>query len=115
MIPNPNIAERARVETEKKHLAPDAHCARLETLTRVWPRMRDRLESHLMRRDEVASLLQAAGAPVSARALGVTAEHHKATAHASRFIRDRYTVLDLLSETGLFNEAVETIFSDRRA
>ena len=115
LIPNPNIAERARVETEKKHLAPDAHCARLETLTRVWPRMRDRLESHLMRRDEVASLLQAAGAPVSARALGVTAEHHKATAHASRFIRDRYTVLDLLSETGLFNEAVETIFSDRRA
>ena len=52
---------------------------------------------------------------MSARAFGVTAEHHKATTYASRFIRDRYTVLDLLSETGLFSEAVETVFATGRA
>ncbi|MBA3324130.1 MAG: hypothetical protein H0T41_02225 [Rhodobacteraceae bacterium] len=36
---------------------------------------------------------------------------HRATIAASRFIRSRYTVLDLLDECGLLEAALEDVFA----
>ena len=106
----PALADRAKAETTAKHLDAAAHRARLEAVRAAWPQLRDRLGAHLMGADEMAELLRAAGAPMRARELGVRPAHHRRTVAASRFIRSRYTVLDLLDECGLLETALAAVF-----
>jgi glycerol-1-phosphate dehydrogenase [NAD(P)+] len=107
----PALAARAKAETAAKHLAPGRHRERLERVRKLWPRLRARLDAHLMRASEMAELLRAAGAPVRAADLGVSAGHHRRTVEASRFIRSRYTVLDLLDECGVLQTALDAVFA----
>jgi glycerol-1-phosphate dehydrogenase [NAD(P)+] len=73
----------------------------------AWPGLRERLERHMMRADEMTGLLAEAGAPVLPLQIGVSPEHLAETVRAARFIRSRYTVLDLLDECGLLDAALE--------
>ena len=111
-FPSPEIAARAKLETAAKHLDPTQHCGRIAALTRCWPDLRRRLEDQLMRAPEMAALLHRAGAPAKASEIGVTPDRHRRTVISSRFIRSRYTVLDLLAETGLLEAALDAVFSD---
>ncbi|GAB5377223.1 MAG: hypothetical protein AcusKO_36850 [Acuticoccus sp.] len=104
----PALAERALQETAAKHAAPDVHRARLATIAAVWPSLKARLETHLMRAPMMRGLLERAGAPVEPQDIGITQARLVATVRAGRFIRSRYTVLDLLEETGLFDKALDT-------
>ncbi len=108
---SPDIAERAKLETASKHLDPEALAARLMHLQAIWPSLKARLSSHLMRADEMQHLLTTAGAPTRAADIGVGAEELCATVLAARFMRSRYTLLDLLDETGLLADALGTVFS----
>jgi glycerol-1-phosphate dehydrogenase [NAD(P)+] len=103
----PALAERAASETAAKHLAPEDHRARLSMVAAAWPGLRERLERHMMRADEMTGLLAEAGAPVLPLQIGVSPEHLAETVRAARFIRSRYTVLDLLDECGLLDAALE--------
>jgi len=103
------IAERAIAETAQKHLAPDARLARIRRIVEVWPGLRDTLARRLMRAPEMAARLAAAGAPCDAAGIGVSAAHlARSIAHA-RWLRSRYTVLDLLDETGLLQAAIGAV------
>lgn len=110
-FPRRLVAERAMAETAAKHLDPAAHRARLARLAVTWPELRRRLRAQLMTRDEMAALLARAGAPVRAAEIGVDPRRHRTAVAAARFLRSRYTVLDLLDETGLLEPAVDAIFS----
>ncbi len=107
------IIARAKVETKAKHLSPEALQVRLEKLVSLWPALQSRLSAHMMRAPEMAALLRAAGAPVDASDIGVSPEHLRSTFLASRFIRSRYTLPDLLEETGLLDRAVEAVIVPR--
>lgn len=111
LIANPQIIERARIETEKKHLSHEELRVRLDLIQKRWPQLKNRLEQHLIRAYDVIELLKSAGSPVTASDIGVSKEHHRKTVQASRFIRSRYTILDLLDEVGLFNTAIDTLFT----
>jgi len=111
-IPSANISERAVREMGEKYIAGEALEARLRKLKDIWPDLRLRVSGHLMRNAEMKRHLRAAGSVCEAADIGVTAEQLKATVYASRFIRERYTILDLLAETGLLEEAVETTLPD---
>ncbi len=111
-IASTNISQRAVREMGEKYIAGEALEARLHKLRDVWPALRSRLSGHLMRNAEMKRHLHAGGSVFEAADIGVTAEQLKATVYASRFIRERYTILDLLAETGLLEEAVETTLSD---
>ena len=100
------IALRAAEETAAKHLAPAALQARLTLIAKLWPDLRARLHDHLMTADQMRSALHAAGAPSDAADIGVDRDYLRRTTLASRFLRSRYTVLDLLDETGLLEQAV---------
>ncbi len=103
------LAARAKEETAAKHLSPAAHAARLADIARVWPRLRARLDAHVMRAPAMADLLARAGAPTRSEAIGITRAHLRRTVRASRFIRSRYTILDLLDETGLLPAAIDAV------
>ena len=108
---DPSIAEKAKEEFARKALAPDALPDRLETVRTAWPALRHRLRGHLMGADEMAALLGAAGAPVEPADIGIDAPKLKATVAAARYLRARYTILDLLHETGLLDRAIAEALS----
>lgn len=100
------IADRAADETRAKHIDRATHRARLETLRRLWPDLRARLQAQLMPAAEMRAALHAAGAPSDAAEIGVSRDYLERTTWNARFLRSRYTVLDLLDETGLLAPAI---------
>lgn len=99
------IAERAIAETRAKHVEGAALRARLATLRTAWPDLSQRLRARLWTADRMAQHLAAAGAPVEAADIGVDPAHLYRTILRARFLRNRYTVLDLLDEAGLLDQA----------
>lgn len=108
-FPQADIAARALVETSAKHLPPQAHRERLELLKQIWPDLKAKLSAQLLSPEKMAGLLAVAGAPVKAADIGVDLDYLRRTTLAAKFLRSRYTVLDLLDETGLLEQAVETM------
>lgn len=108
-FPQADIASRALIETTAKHLSPQAHRERLELLNRIWPQLKAKLSDQLLTPNAMASLLAIAGAPVKAADIGVSLDYLQRTTLAAKFLRSRYTVLDLLDETGLLDQAVEAM------
>ncbi len=56
-------------------------------------------------------MLDAAGVASRPFDIGLSRAHHQETVLSARFIRRRYTLLDLLAETDMLDMAVEEIFS----
>ncbi len=111
-IPDARIADKARMELGQKHLEPAAHRARLAHLVSVWPDLKARLDRHLYRAPDLAAMLAAAGAPSHAAQIGVSPDHLRQTLRAAGYIRRRYTIFDILQETGLAEAAFEAVLPD---
>ncbi|WP_136644343.1 sn-glycerol-1-phosphate dehydrogenase [Tabrizicola sp. YIM 78059] len=99
------IAERAIAETRAKHVEGTALQARLTRLAAVWPDLQARLRARLWTPARMADHLARAGAPVEAADIGVDPAYLHRTILKARFLRSRYTVLDLLDEVGLLDQA----------
>jgi glycerol-1-phosphate dehydrogenase [NAD(P)+] len=57
-----------------------------------------------------ATILKAAGAPSRPSAIGISTDQLRRTVLDSRFLRSRYTILDVLEEAGLLQSAVNALF-----
>jgi len=99
------IADRAIVETRLKHIEGPAMAARLTLLQKVWPLLSARLRGRLWTADRMADHLARAGAPSSGAEIGVDEGYLYRSIMKARFLRSRYTVLDLLDECGLLHKA----------
>lgn len=99
------IADRAIAETRAKHVEGAALQARLTSLRAAWPDLSKRLRARLWTADRMAEHLARAGAPVEAAEIGVDTAYLYRTILKARFLRSRYTVLDLLDEVGLLDQA----------
>jgi glycerol-1-phosphate dehydrogenase [NAD(P)+] len=106
------IAERAAREMRDKHVEHRALADRLQAFADAWPALQARLSSHLIREADMRRQLAAAGAPTTVEEIGLPPERHRATIMKARWIRKRYTLLDLLAETGLLERAVAECFTD---
>ncbi len=104
------IAERAVIETEAKSLTPAELRQRLAKIAEVWPDLATRLRARLMPAQDMIQRLQRIGAPSASTDIGVSRTHLRATIAKARYLRDRYTVLDLLDETGLLSQAIDAVF-----
>ena len=102
----PEITRRALVETKKKHLESGQIEERIDQIKNVWPKLRNSLQNHLLPTTKLKYLLEAANAPIRAHQTGISEEHLKRTIRAARFITSRYTILDLLDQTGLLDKAL---------
>lgn len=110
-IGNSEIAEHALAETTAKHVEGEELYDRLHKWVSIWPDLRPRLKAHLLRHDEMADLLGRANAPLRAREIGVSPDHHRQTVLAARFIRSRYSVLDTLDDFGLLEVAIDNVLA----
>jgi glycerol-1-phosphate dehydrogenase [NAD(P)+] len=99
------IADRAIAETRLKQVDGPAMAARLGLLREVWPALSARLRSRLWTADHMAAHLAKAGAPVNGADIGVSEDYLYRSILKARFLRSRYTVLDLLDDAGLLERA----------
>lgn len=104
------VAVRAEAETRDKHLDASAHRNRLDAISACWPDLRQRLSSHLVDSRSMGRMLRRAGAPAEPDDIGLNPSDMRDSIRAARFLRSRYTVLDLLDEVGLLDEALMETF-----
>jgi len=91
-------AEEIIAETLEKRVDGSALERRLCALRSDWPRLRERLSEMLRASSRVREVLARAGAPTTAREIGITDGEFLRAAQLGREIRGRYTVLDLAFE-----------------
>lgn len=110
MSDDPRVVERAIVESRAKYPTNAVRIERIARLRKVWPDLAERLRKQLLPADQLRALLRAAGCATTPEEIGVTRKRLKATYAAARQIRRRYTVLDLLTELGRFDQSVDDLF-----
>lgn len=113
LLPDPAIARHALRETAAKTAGEKELRLRLERLIKVWPELSAALSRQLMPPGQLAELLHAAGAPAWPAEIGVEDAELPRVVRAARFIRSRYTVLDLLAEADLLDGALEELVAAR--
>ena len=107
----PMLAENAVEESLAKYIPPDQLRLRLMRIQERWPIIRERLERQLMTAEHIRDLLRAAGCPTEPAEIGVSVAQLRESYMLARTIRSRYTVLDLVNETGILDACVDELFA----
>ena len=97
--------------TLAKWIPADQLRVRLESLKRLWPELSRRLAEQLEPAGRLQEQLRAVGAPAHPDDIDLGWDRFRETYARSRMIRSRYTVLDLVLETGLLGELVDELFA----
>ncbi len=107
----PQLAENAVEESLSKYIDADQLRQRLTVLRERWPTIRGRVEGQMLPADRLREMLQAAGCPTHPTEIGVSMSQLKESYTLARTIRSRYTVLDLVNETGILSACVDELFA----
>lgn len=107
----PRIYEEAVAHTVKKNLKGEELRERLEAIKAAWPSIKERAQKQLIPAAEVQRRLKEVGAPSSPLDIEIDWDRFRKTHFQAQMIRPRYTVLDLLTDTGQLETVVEKLFS----
>jgi glycerol-1-phosphate dehydrogenase [NAD(P)+] len=107
----PQLAENAVEETLAKYLTCDQLRQRLGLIRERWSAIREKLERQLLPAGQLRDMLAAAGCPVEPAEVGVGLARLRQSYWLARTIRSRYTVLDLVYETGILDACVGELFA----
>lgn len=109
------LPERIREEAVKaslaKHVEGEALRERLSAIKAQWSAIRSRVADQLVTPERAAHMLRLAGAPNHPALIGIGWSRFRETHLKANLIRSRYTVLELLVETGQFEAVVGRLFS----
>ena len=87
-------------EFAPKSLIPDAAVRLEQRLRATWDDLRARLRRDMIPAATIAAVLARAGCPASPADIGLTPQFYAAAVRNARFLRDRYTFLDLADDSG---------------
>lgn len=87
----------------------EAMTERREMIFNHWKQMQERMKTQLISSNTLRKMLKNAQAPTQYQEIGLTAEQYFHGIRTAQLIRNRYTVLDMLYETGLLEEAIKTL------
>lgn len=106
----PALIEKAVEECSAKYITPEMLRQRLTLLKQRWPSLREKLKTQLKPAVQVREQLQLAGCPTDPAEIGLNLVQLRQSYFQARYIRRRYTVLDLAFETGLLEDCVGKLF-----
>jgi glycerol-1-phosphate dehydrogenase [NAD(P)+] len=95
-----SIGEACWSEYAPKCLSREAAEALSARIAERWDELRADLQSVMIPSARLAEVMARAGCPQNPEAIGVTAEFYRRAVHDARFLRDRYTFLDLAVAAG---------------
>lgn len=108
----PRIQDEAVKHSLKKRCAGDELVARINLLKEKWPELRETLRKQLISPEDAMASLKAAGAPFHPELIEIDWDRFRATHFKAKMIRDRYTVFDILTDLGVYDDVVEKLFSE---
>ena len=111
LFPLAHVREAAWQEGRAKLIAADVQRARRAKIASVWPELLPVLRATFMPASEMASKLKASGAPITPAEMNMTTASLEQDFHRAQFVRRRYTALDLLRDTGLYDQLVAATFA----
>jgi glycerol-1-phosphate dehydrogenase [NAD(P)+] len=104
-------AERARREVHAKYADNKTIKKRLLLIKHNWPDIKKRLHDFLAPYRDLEIKLRHAGLVTELTPLGLSSNYVRRSIYRARLIRRRYTILDTLMETALFDQATARLFS----
>ena len=107
----PRMQDEAVRHSLKKRTEGEELVARIELLKEKRPERRERLRAQLMAPGEVMDRLKTVGAPYHPELIEIDWDRFRQTHFKAQMIRDRYTVLDILVDLGVYGDVVERLFS----
>lgn len=107
----PRIAEEAVKHSIAKNLHGDELRNRLITIQKMWPRITEQARAQLITPEDAAQRLDIVGAPSHPSEIKIDWDRFRKTHFQAQMIRPRYTILDLLADTGLLEQTVDRLFS----
>jgi glycerol-1-phosphate dehydrogenase [NAD(P)+] len=110
LFPAPELRRKALLESGEKYLDRDALRSQLELIKARWPTIRESLSKQLIPSTEVAQMLTAAGCPTRPEQIGISRERLRVSFRKALHIRRRFTILDLVWRTGLWDGALDRVF-----
>jgi glycerol-1-phosphate dehydrogenase [NAD(P)+] len=93
----------------QKHISWDNKKQELESIIESWDSLWNELEPYIREKEPVERALRQAGAPTSYTEIGKTRDDAIDTILHAKYIRGRYTILDLLSDLGILEQAAEAV------
>jgi glycerol-1-phosphate dehydrogenase [NAD(P)+] len=75
----------------------------------IWKELGTKLEKQLFSYETLRSMLKNANCPVTPAEIGLSREQFLHGIKTAQLIRNRYTILDLLYEAGLLDEAMKSL------
>lgn len=100
------------VESRKKYPTPELLRTRLTQVVEGWEALWEDLGQNLQSPAELRAVLEQAGAPTTARGLGIPEAELREAYRIARDIRARYSVLDLAWELGQLDALEETVLHE---
>ena len=101
---------RSPAETAmKKYLTPEQTLERRELIASQWPSLQEGLKQQIIPFEELRAMLRKANCPTTPSEIGLTREQCFHAVPMAQLIRVRYTVLDLLYECGLLDDACKSL------
>lgn len=107
----PAIAEAAAAQADGKYVPREQLPQRIADIERVWPEIRGRLRAQVPTAPRIRDMLREVGAVYHPLQVGISLEKLHATYFQAQTIRSRYAVLDVLNETGLLRQVVDSLFA----
>jgi glycerol-1-phosphate dehydrogenase [NAD(P)+] len=114
LFPNAELKRKALIESGMKHVDRPTLRRQLHQLKREWPRIHQRLSHQLISSAEVRDMLRAAGCPVESEQIGIAPERMRTSFRKAYHIRRRFTVLDVVRRTNIWELAIEKVSGTRR-
>ena len=102
-------AEGIKQQFFPKYLPWEQKKEEIEFIIENWDSLWEELEPYIRKKNPVQRALKSSGAPVSYKELGKTRDEAVNALLYARFIRGRYTILDLLADLGILEEASRAV------
>ncbi len=109
---DPRFVEESVKHSVDKNLQGEDLRERVELIKKKWPRIRERVAAQLISPEQAALDLKAAGAPYHPQMIGIDWDRFKDTHYKAWMIRPRYTILDVLTDLGLLEQVVDSVFGE---
>lgn len=106
-----HVREAAWLEGKAKLIDPDLLRARRERIAAVWLDLQSLLRARFMPAATMAAKLAATGTPTRPEQMNMSIESLERDFHRAQFVRRRYTSLDLLRDTNLYDTLVSRTFA----
>ena len=109
------LADEVLLEAQKKYMPLEAKQREWEWIRRHWRALWEELDAILMPSASLREILQAAGAPLTVRELGIGADELRTAFLHAKDIRGRYTVLDFAHDLGVLGPLCDAVLEESGA